>query len=130
MTSIRVRTSAGHATTRYSAPGRATTPRISGRMRSRREPEWGDMRDLPAFFGPRTSLEMAEPLNPRVLRAAKDWSLGTNLAHSLPQNATEQHARTPLSHCVYRWWGVAVGVRVGLLIRRSTVRFRHAPTFS
>jgi len=43
------------------------------------------------------------PLNPWGLRAGNDRRLGTNLAHLLPQNATRQHARAPLSHCVYRW---------------------------
>src|SRR5580658_9712255 len=58
--------------------------------------------------------------------AASGCLFGTILAHLLPQNATRQHARTPLSHCVYRWQGVPVGVTLGLLIRWSTVRFRHA----
>src|ERR1700733_12400106 len=55
---------------------------------------------------------------------------GTILAHLLPQNATKRRARAPVSHCVCRGWGVPVGVTLGLLIRWSTVRFRHAPTFS
>src|ERR1700684_1874558 len=36
-----------------------------------------------------------EPLRGRLF--------GTLLAHLLPQNATKQHARAPVSHCVHRW---------------------------